>query len=103
MISSNHQPHKFISSLDLNFLDIKFKSLKRETLEVPNSPKMSRNFTLPFLKDPKQRNDTTIDASSLLLASMHNNSSIPDNVDLYEYIQSIEKVKNSEKKNFQNK
>ena len=29
MISTIHSNHKFITSLDLNYLDIKFKSLKK--------------------------------------------------------------------------
>ena len=79
----------YISSLNLNFLDIKFKSLKQESIAHP-SKKHSKNVVLPSLNSTEMRNDTTGDVSSLMPTQL---STIPDHLDLYEYIQEISKMK----------
>lgn len=96
MFSGNNQSHKFISSLDLNFLDIKFKSLKKDSIEISQSSKLGRNITLPLLNNKKNRIDTSFDGTSIISTPIHAHSIIPENVDLYDYIQSIEKVKKSQ-------
>ena len=74
---------KYISSLDLNFLDIKFKSLKQDSFTHP-SKKHSKHFVLPSLNSTEIRHDTTVDGASVMPTQL---STIPDHLDLYEYIQ----------------
>ena len=97
-IMASRKP-KYISSLDPNFLDIKFKSLKQDSFSHA-SKKGSKNLVLPSLNTTDIRNDTSIDATSVMPTQL---STIPDNLDLYEYIQEISKMKESNAVNVKSK